>query len=178
MSFGWDQVAWTLLGTLLGRLLGGCLDIAKQPNGKSVGNHSEIMGCDTKSRRRTLLSNVFFFRRCFGNGKRRKSPPRRARRTLRTARPGNAKSKRLHREEPAFAKASAGRREEREGRQRTILITAKRLRHTDTENSENGGTRERQRRTSSPRSSRRTRRTAGPVNDDGKRRFLTRTRAS
>ena len=57
---------------LLGRLLGGCLDIAKQPNDKSVGSRSTVMGCDAKSRRGTLLSSVFFFRRCFGSGKRRK----------------------------------------------------------------------------------------------------------
>jgi|GEM_PF-6968863 len=58
-----------LLGTLLGRLLGHCLEVAKQPNGKSVGSHAEIMGCDRKTRRGTLLSNVFFSRRYFGNGK-------------------------------------------------------------------------------------------------------------
>ena len=64
---------------MLGRLLGGCLDIAKQPNGKSVGSRPEIMGCDTKSRRGRLLSSVFFSRRCFGDGKRPKAAPRRHR---------------------------------------------------------------------------------------------------
>ena len=42
------------------RLLGHCLDIAKQPNGKSVASQLEIMGCDRKARRGTLLSNIFF----------------------------------------------------------------------------------------------------------------------
>ena len=55
--FRWDQVAWEVAC----RLLGGCLDIAKQPHGKSVGSSSGIKGCDNKTPRGTLVSNVFFF---------------------------------------------------------------------------------------------------------------------
>jgi len=60
VPFGWNQVAWDVAYGVACRLLGHCLDIAKQPNGKSVGSHSEIIGCDTETTTGALLSNEFF----------------------------------------------------------------------------------------------------------------------